>query len=188
MLAAPGAWPYPAVTAAATAPLPSRAVRLELRRGATLLRRQMSRLPEGSQVVLLHEPDRLVLSVPASLLFAPDTVALRAARETTTILSVIAEPLKRRPRLDAQVLVYSDSIGGSTFNASASAARADAVASGLAAQGVSSARLEVHGAGMAAPLASNDTPTDRMRNRRVEIVFEYAKPLRPAPATGHVGG
>ena len=52
-------------------PPPSRAVRLELSRGAALLRRQMIQLPEGSGVVLEREADRLLLRVPASLLFAP---------------------------------------------------------------------------------------------------------------------
>jgi len=167
---------------------PPRAVRLELARGAALLRRQMARLPEGSQIVLVHEADRLVLRVPASLLFAPDAVTLRGGQQTATIVSVIAQPLKRRPRLAAEVLVYTDSIGGSTFNESASSARAQAVAAALRSQGVDSSRLEVRGAGATGPLASNETPAGRMRNRRVEIAFEYAKALRPVPAAGHEGG
>jgi len=178
-----------ATTAAATSAKRSqpRAVRLELARGAALLRRQMARLPEGSQIVLLHEADRLVLRVPASLLFAPDAVTLRGGQETATIVSVIAQPLKRRPRLAAEVLVYTDSIGGSTFNESASSARAQAVAAALRSQGLESTRFEVRGAGAAEPLAGNETPEGRMRNRRVEIAFEYAKALRPVPAAGHAG-
>jgi len=169
-------------------PLPSRAVRLELSRGAALLRRQMIRLPEGSRVVLEREADRLLLRVPASLLFAPDAVTLRAGQDTATILSLIAQPLERRPRLAAQVLVYTDSIGGSSFNDSASAARAQALGAALLAQGVPNTRFEVRGAGASGALATNDTPEGRTRNRRLEIAFEYAKELKPAPATGHAGG
>ncbi len=181
------------VTAAAPAalqvkPTAPRAVRLELDRGAALLRRQMTRLPEGSGVVLEREADRLLLRVPASLLFAPDTLTLRAGHDTATILSLIAEPLERRPRLAAEVLVYTDSIGGSSFNGAAAAARAQAVGAALLAQGVPGTRFEVRGAGASGALASNETPEGRTRNRRLEIAFEYAKQLKPAPATGHAGG
>ena len=168
--------------------LPARAVRLELKRGAALLRRQMARLPDDSEVVLVHEPDRLVLRVPVSRLFAPDTVTLRPGRDTATIVSVIAQPLKRRARLSAQVLVYTDSIGGSSFNDSVSTQRAQAVAAALTAEGIPSSRFEAHGGGAGSPLASNDSPAGRVRNRRVEIVFEYAQALKPAQAAGHAGG
>lgn len=177
-----------APAASGVTPPPSRTVRLELARGATLLRRQMARLPEGSGVVLEHASDRLVLRIPASLLFAPDAVTLRPGHDTATILSMIAQPLMRRPRLAAQVLVYTDSIGGSSLNDSASTARAQAVAAALVARGVPDMRLEVRGAGASAALARNDSPAGRMRNRRVEIAFEYAKALRPAQAAGHAGG
>lgn len=180
--------PSRAAAAAATRGPSSRLARLELMRGAALLRRQMARLPEGSAVVLERQPDRLVLRVPAALLFAPDAVSLRSDHDTTAVVSVIAQPLKRRPRLDARVRVYTDSIGGSAFNDSASAARAQAVAAALAAQGVPSSRFEARGAGAAEPVAANDTPAGRIRNRRVEIEFEYAKTLRPARAAGHAGG
>ena len=187
LAASPGlAAAAPAATAVKAAP--SRAVRLELARGAALLRRQMIRLPEGSGVVLEREADRLLLRVPASLLFAPDAVTLRAGQDTASILSLIAQPLERRRRLAAQVLVYTDSIGGSSFNESASAARAQALGAALLARGVPNTRFEVRGAGASGALASNDTPEGRMRNRRLEIAFEYAKELRPAPATGHAGG
>jgi outer membrane protein OmpA-like peptidoglycan-associated protein len=182
------AWSAEAPAASTAVRPPPRAVRLELTRGEVLLRAQMARLPEGSEVVLVREPDRLVLRVPASLLFAPDTVELRSGHDVATVVAVIAQPLKRRPRLGAQVLVYTDSIGGSSFNDAASTARAQAVAAALLSQGVPSTRFEARGAGAGGALASNDTPAGRIRNRRVEIVFEYAKPLRPVPAVGHAGG
>jgi outer membrane protein OmpA-like peptidoglycan-associated protein len=148
----------------------------------------MAKLPEGSGVVLEHEPDRLVLRVPASLLFAPDAVTLRSGHDTATILALIAQPLARRPRLAAELLVYTDSIGGSSRNDSVSAARAQAVAAALLEHGVPGTRFEARGAGASGALASNDSPEGRMRNRRLEIAFEYAQALKPAPAAGHAGG
>jgi outer membrane protein OmpA-like peptidoglycan-associated protein len=188
-----GATAGPMLAAAAPASsaatqLPPRSVRVELARGAALLRRQMARLPEGSGVVLEHAPDRLLLRIPASLLFAPDAITLRADHDSATIVSLIAQPLMRRPHLAAEVLVYTDSIGGSSFNDPASSARAQAVAAALLAHGVPETRVEARGAGATAALASNDSAAGRMRNRRVEIAFEYAKTLKPAPAAGHAGG
>ncbi len=163
-------------------------MRLELARGAALLRRQMARLPEGSGVILERAPDRLLLRVPASLLFAPDAVTLRTDRDSAAVVSLIAQPLLRRPRLWAEVAVYTDSIGGASFNDSASAARAQALAAALLSRGVPGSRFEARGAGASAALASNEAPEGRRRNRRIEIGFQYAPALKPAPAAGHAGG
>jgi len=51
-----------------------------------------------------------------------------------------------------------------------SAARADAVKSALAAQ-VEPARMRSDGKADAEPVAPNDNPTNRARNRRVEVVL-----------------
>lgn len=50
-----------------------------------------------------------------------------------------------------------------------SEARAATVRELLAAAGVPAARLQARGAGDSAPVAANDSPAGRARNRRVEI-------------------
>lgn len=189
---------HEAAVGAEARPAPSPAVRRELNRTAALLRGQMARLPEGSGVVVVREPDRLIVRVPATLLFDPDMVELRATPDARVVLSVMVQPLRRRQRLHAQVSVYTDSIGGASFNETVSTERATALGEALRAAGAPSGRLQVRGAGATAALTDNDTPAGRIRNRRVEMVLEYqraeagaqvVKPtLKPVPATGHAGG
>lgn len=49
--------------------------------------------------------------------------------------------------------------------------RAAPVATALEARGISTSRVNVAGRGEALPVANNETPAGRQRNRRVEIVF-----------------
>jgi outer membrane protein OmpA-like peptidoglycan-associated protein len=65
---------------------------------------------------------------------------------------------------------YTDSTGDALYNQALSNKRADAVRAYLLRQGIgSSERIEVAGYGDASPVASNETPSGRMSNRRVEI-------------------
>jgi outer membrane protein OmpA-like peptidoglycan-associated protein len=67
---------------------------------------------------------------------------------------------------------YTDSVGSTRMNLSLSEARAGAVRDLLVAHGVPAARIEVRGMGSMKPIASNETPEGRERNRRVEITWE----------------
>ncbi|EUA07472.1 ompA family protein [Mycobacterium kansasii 732] len=65
---------------------------------------------------------------------------------------------------------YSDNGGGEGINFPLSVQRATTVADFLAAQGVARDHITARGYGSANPIASNDTPEGRAKNRRVEIV------------------
>jgi outer membrane protein OmpA-like peptidoglycan-associated protein len=184
---------------------PPRAVRVELNRTEALLRRQIARLPADadSGVALIREPERVILRVPSGLLFPPDSVTLRQDHTAAQLVSLMAQPLKRRRRLSAEIVVYTDSIGGSSLNATLSAQRAAAIDAAVG-TGIASARLQARGAGDADALASNDTPAGRTQNRRIEIMFERGAagaraplaqpgsarpaPIRPAPVPTNAGG
>jgi outer membrane protein OmpA-like peptidoglycan-associated protein len=157
--------------AAAQAAAPPRAVRLELNRAESLLRQQMSHLPESSGVVVVREPARLILRLPARLLFSPDTVTLRADHDQAKYVALVRAPLLRRRRLSASVSVYTDSIGGPSLNQSISAQRAAALAAVLGGSGIDVSRLQVRGVGAAEALTSNATPEGREQNRRIEVVY-----------------
>jgi outer membrane protein OmpA-like peptidoglycan-associated protein len=70
-----------------------------------------------------------------------------------------------RIRLDG----HTDVTGAAQFNFDLGERRAHAVAGFLRDGGVSGDRLEVRSFGPTRPIASNDTPEGRRRNRRVEI-------------------
>jgi outer membrane protein OmpA-like peptidoglycan-associated protein len=158
----------------ATAPLP--AVRRELDRDQALLLVQLARLPDDSGVLVMRDPERVILRIPARLLFEFDSADLKRDPAAVAALAASVQLLKKRRRLRAQVMAYTDSIGGAGANQSLSDQRAQAIGDALAAAGIAAKRLQQHGAGAADAVASNQTPQGRVENRRIEIEF------RPEPA------
>jgi len=62
-------------------------------------------------------------------------------------------------------------VGTDEFNQRLSEQRAESVRDYLVAQGVSAPSITARGLGKMQPIASNDTPDGRQRNRRVELVL-----------------
>lgn len=89
------------------------------------------------------------------------------SRET---LDEIVKFLKANPAVAVIVTGHTDGQGGFDYNLDLSRRRAAAVVAALAARGIAGGRLTPFGAGMAAPIASNDDEEGRARNRRVELV------------------
>jgi len=66
---------------------------------------------------------------------------------------------------------FTDSTGSAGFNQRLSEQRARAVRDALVKQGIDADRIEARGQGASNPVASNDHPSGRSLNRRVEIVI-----------------
>jgi len=93
---------------------------------------------------------------------------LPASRPT---LEEIGRFLRASPGLNVVVAGHTDGQGAFDYNLQLSGRRAQAVVAALAREfSVPAARLTAFGAGMAAPVASNDNEVGRAQNRRVEIV------------------
>ena len=156
---------------------PPPAVRRELDRDQALLLVQLARLPDDSGVLVLRDPERVILRIPTRLLFEFDSAALKRDPAAAAALAASVQLLKKRRRLQAQVVAYPDSIGAASANQSLSDERAQAICDALGAAGIAANRLQQHGAGAADAVASNQTPQGRVENRRIEIEF------RSEPAT-----
>ena len=63
----------------------------------------------------------------------------------------------------------TDSVGDEDANMKLSQARADSVRAYLIKNGVAELRVKAKGYGEAIPVAKNDTPEGRQRNRRIEV-------------------
>lgn len=100
--------------------------------------------------------------------FASDGVTLTAVDDQ--ILTQVADKLKACP--DARVTIngYTDNSGSEGINIPLSDQRAVAVADFLIAHGVARDHVTAKGLGSVNPIASNDTPEGRIKNRRAEIV------------------
>jgi outer membrane protein OmpA-like peptidoglycan-associated protein len=182
LLLAAIAEPAPALTRepVRTASLSTRALRRELDSAETLLRTQFAALPEGSGVLLLREPERLTLRIPARALFAADSAQFGPQSAKALPWSAVIALLRRQRGLQAQIFVYTDSIGGASFNQSFSEQRAQALLAPLHAASIRPERVSAQGLGALAELDVNDTPEGREQNRRVEVVF--GPPEKPPPS------
>jgi outer membrane protein OmpA-like peptidoglycan-associated protein len=85
------------------------------------------------------------------------------------LLQNAADDLKKLPAGHVlEIAGYTDNTGNAADNVTLSQARADAVRDALIKYGVSPDMLVAKGYGQADPIASNDTPQGRLRNRRIE--------------------
>jgi peptidoglycan-binding protein ArfA len=100
--------------------------------------------------------------------FANDGFSLTPADDQ--ILTQVADKLKACPNAHATLNGYTDNSGTEGINIPLTSQRANTVADFLVAHGVARDHLVVKGLGSINPVASNDTPDGRAKNRRVEIV------------------
>jgi outer membrane protein OmpA-like peptidoglycan-associated protein len=89
-------------------------------------------------------------------------------------LNELAEVLKKKATWTLEIAGHTDNVGDDNLNLILSKKRAEAVKAYLISQGVEDIRLITKYFGETKPLASNDTPEGRQKNRRVEmkIVFQ----------------
>lgn len=91
------------------------------------------------------------------------------APESTQLVAQIASKVKSCGDVKVVVIGYTDNTGSDAINVPLSASRAKAVADALIADGVADTNVTSNGAGSANPVASNDSPAGRAKNRRTEI-------------------
>ena len=103
------------------------------------------------------------------ILFDTDKAEIKPESKAT--LEEIAKFLRANPKLNLVVAGHTDAQGAFDYNVTLSRRRAAAVVAALVGQhGIAASRLTAFGAGMAAPVASNDDEAGRSKNRRVELV------------------
>ncbi|APR86632.1 Flagellar motor rotation protein MotB [Minicystis rosea] len=110
------------------------------------------------------------VSVPSEVLFAldSDTLAPSAAGELDRVIAAI----RARPGARVTVEGHTDDQGDDAYNQALSERRARAVADHLIEKGIARDRIRARGLGETRPVAPNDVPEGRKKNRRVEIVID----------------
>jgi len=125
-------------------------------------------LAQLNSILQTNDTARGLIVNMSDVLFDTASYVLKpGAREKLAKISGI---LLAHPGLTMQIEGHTDSVGGDEFNQTLSEQRAGSVRDFLAQQGVPVSSVTARGFGKTQPVASNDTPEGRQRNRRVEIV------------------
>jgi outer membrane protein OmpA-like peptidoglycan-associated protein len=101
-----------------------------------------------------------------------DTGSDRIRPESSGTLREILDMLSAHPDLRLVIEGHTDNVGDSGKNKTLSEQRALAVLTYLVEHGTTRARLQSAGFGDTKPSAPNDSPENRQRNRRVELVVQ----------------
>ncbi len=161
--------------AAQVAPLPAAQSQREVSR----LRAAFTEAAQAGLLDLREDAQRSVLALATDVLFVPGTTQLQP--DVKPLLDKIAGALGPR---SGQILVvgHSDNAPINTVrfpsNWHLSRDRAAAVAKALEQAGLASQRMRVEGRGDVEPVAANDAPDGRARNRRVEVQLVLPRPER----------
>ena len=112
--------------------------------------------------------------------FATNKAVIRP--ESYTVLDVVVSVLQAHPELTRiEVQGHTDADGEDQANLALSAARAAAVVDYLVKKGADRTRLKSTGYGETRPVAPNDTPENKQKNRRVQFVFSSETVREKAP-------
>lgn len=124
---------------------------------------------EGATVERVGEGIKLTFD--SGILFSTGSADLTptAKANLDKMAKIVTEP----DNIQTNLLLegHTDSSGSDAINKPLSERRAKAVADYLKAHGVSPSRLETKGYGASQPVASNDTPDGKSKNRRVEVAI-----------------
>ncbi len=107
------------------------------------------------------------LSQSGNIFFGSGSV--RLDDKSAPLLNELSGIIKRCPGMVIEVAGHTDSVGGEGANLRLSERRAASVAEFLTGTGIAANRVVSAGFGEAEPVASNDTPEGRSRNRRIEF-------------------
>jgi len=136
------------------------------RKAAAELRAQL--LDQFNRILETRDTPRGLVVNMGDVLFDFGKYNLRSeAREKLAKLTGI---VLAHPGLKLEVEGHTDSVGSDEANQKLSQQRADTVRSYLTEQGLPDAAVSSRGFGKTTPVADNDTPAGRQKNRRVEIV------------------
>lgn len=129
-------------------------------------------LQQLNQILQTRDSARgLIVSMPDVLFDSGKADLQPVARER---LAKVAGILLSYPDIRVEIDGFTDSTGSAEFNQRLSQERAQAVATYLGSQGVNLSAMTERGFGEDQPVASNDTPSGRQQNRRVELVVSGA--------------
>jgi outer membrane protein OmpA-like peptidoglycan-associated protein len=138
---------------------------------------------KGAKVERVGEGIKITFD--SGLLFGFDQSALTPASKSN--LQDLAKTLNKYPDTNILIEGHTDNVGEDGYNLTLSKQRAQSVDAFLTNLGVSSQRITNKGLGENYPVASNDTPSGRAQNRRVEVAIYANKKMKRMARRGQLG-
>jgi outer membrane protein OmpA-like peptidoglycan-associated protein len=115
-----------------------------------------------------------MITIPEQIQFKRGSAVIEKA--SFKILDEVAKKIRENPQIGTiRIEGHCDTTGTPDANQRLSDSRADSVRRYLIGKGVRADRLQSVGYGSKRPIASNDTPEGRFKNRRVEFVIIKSK-------------
>jgi outer membrane protein OmpA-like peptidoglycan-associated protein len=139
------------------------------REEAAAARQERLELERRIQELDARETDRGLVVTLGDVLFATGQAELQGSAIPN--LNKLAAFLQEYDERTVHVEGHTDSVGSAEFNQQLSERRAESVKAFLVGRGIDPRRISIAGLGKSSPVASNDTPTGRQQNRRVEVVI-----------------
>jgi outer membrane protein OmpA-like peptidoglycan-associated protein len=150
---------------------------------ATLGKFMIKKLPDGTEIIIaengvesmliafIEDKSKMVDKVTwfsfDRILFETNMATLRPSSDHQ--LRNIVAIMKAYPNTDIKIGGYTDNTGNPKANLKLSQERANSVMAALIKNGVAPERMKAEGYGQQHPVASNDTPEGRQKNRRVDV-------------------
>jgi outer membrane protein OmpA-like peptidoglycan-associated protein len=126
-------------------------------------------LQQLNTILATRDSARGLIANMSDVLFETGKYELRPdARERLAKVSGI---VLAYPGLHLEIEGHTDSVGTDEYNQQLSERRAQAVRDYLVQQGIGAGAIVARGLGKTSPIAPNDTPEGRQKNRRVELVL-----------------
>jgi outer membrane protein OmpA-like peptidoglycan-associated protein len=118
-------------------------------------------------------PDDDVMKIGKPVVFEGINFEFNSAEissESEAILEEAYQTLINNPDITVEIAGHTDEIGSAAYNNKLSLERAEAVKRWLGSRGIDESRLIAAGYGKQKPVAPNDTPENRLKNRRIEFI------------------
>ncbi|UZR98881.1 OmpA family protein [Chondrinema litorale] len=138
----------------------------------------------GNSADVQRVGEGILVTFESGILFGFDSDDLNA--EVKHELDNFSETLREYSETDLVIQGYTDSVGSEDYNLDLSKERAQSVQNYLSGLGIETGRMMVEGLGESNPVASNDTPEGREKNRRVEIAIFANDELKQKAETGEI--
>jgi outer membrane protein OmpA-like peptidoglycan-associated protein len=136
---------------------------------ANLASEQAQSLKRQLENLQLRQTESGVVVTLGDVLFETGQSELK--QEAQSSLVEVVDLLQSEPDKKIRIEGHTDGVGEASANLKLSQARAESVLATLVSLGVDASRVSTVGMGEDFPIATNDTPEGRSKNRRVDVIL-----------------